>query len=197
MTELDFDNPQPPSETRNPAPRVESRAVEPREEHSRRDRMVDVKALSSVAGAPGMARRDFLHGALAVAGVPPLCCTSTLLPARSVKFENDRISIDLDSVPELRRSGAAFAVADAERKLNLLIVHAAHNRYVALDRSCTHGGAQCTYNNRRHTLQCTSLNHAEYDLNGTLLHGRTHGNLKSYETQAVRSTLVILLGQKD
>ena len=36
-----------------------------------------------------------------------------------------------------------------------------------MDRSCTHGGAQCTYNPKHHTLQCTSLNHAEYDLGGT------------------------------
>jgi hypothetical protein len=28
-----------------------------------------------------------------------------------------------------------------------------------------------------------SLNHAEYDLRGTLLHGRTHGNLRTYKTE--------------
>lgn len=157
--------------------------------------MADVKPLSSVRSTAKIARRDFLQGAFALAGVPPLCCTSTLLPASSVTFEPGRISIDLDHVPELRRSGAAFAVVDTARKLNLLIVHAAHNRYVALDRSCTHGGAQCTYNKKRRTFQCTSLNHAEYDLNGTLLHGRTHGNLRSYRIQATRSTVVILLEQ--
>jgi len=158
--------------------------------------MADVNPLLPVASAPVMARRDFLQGAFAVVGVPPLCCTSRLLPATSVTFEADRICIDLDHVPELCRSGAAFAVVDTARKINLLIVHAAHNRYVALDRSCTHGGAQCTYNKKRKTLQCTSLNHAEYDLNGTLLHGRTHGNLKSYKVQAARSTVVVFLERK-
>jgi Rieske Fe-S protein len=62
-----------------------------------------------------------------------------------------------------------------------------------MDRSCTHGGAQCTFNPKRHTLQCTSLNHAEYDLQGTLLHGRTHGNLRTYETKTSGATVEIWL----
>jgi hypothetical protein len=42
----------------------------------------------------------------------------------------------------------------------------------------------CTYNSKRRTVQCTSLNHAEFDLQGTLLHGRTHGNLRTYTARA-------------
>ncbi len=140
-----------------------------------------------------MDRRDLLKGALAITGLPPLCCLTDLLPASSVAFASDRITVDLERVPQLGRVGAAFAVVDTPRKINLILIHSAHGQYVALDRTCTHGGAMCTYNRKRHTLQCTSLNHAEYDLRGTLLHGRTHGNLEAYEVRAAGSKVTIML----
>jgi nitrite reductase/ring-hydroxylating ferredoxin subunit len=105
-----------------------------------------------------------LHGALAFSGVPPLCCTTRGLPPESVSFEPGKITVTLDRIPELRRPGAAFSIVTEIRKINLILIHAGRGQYVTLDRSCTHGGAQCTYNAKRRTLQCTSLNHAEYDL---------------------------------
>jgi nitrite reductase/ring-hydroxylating ferredoxin subunit len=102
----------------------------------------------------------------------------------------------LSKAPELRAPGSSCAVVDAERKLNIIVARVEKGRFVALDRSCTHGGAQCTYNHKRHTLRCTSLNHAEYDLNGTLLHGRTHGNLRAYRTHLAGTRLEILLEEK-
>jgi Rieske Fe-S protein len=96
----------------------------------------------------------------------------------------------------LRRTGAAFAIFDQNRTINLILAHSEHHQYVALDRACTHNGAMCTYNRKRQTLQCTSLNHAEYDLRGTLLHGRTHGNLRAYEVENREPLLTILLGPK-
>ena len=127
-------------------------------------------------------RRLFLTSAAALTGLPPLCCTTQPLPDESVCFSGEAITVDLTRAPGLRKNGAAFRIVNEERKINLILIHAGGGEYVTLDRSCTHGGAQCTYNPKRHTLQCTSLNHAEYDLRGTLLHGRTHGNLRRYET---------------
>ncbi len=141
----------------------------------------------------GIERRDLLRGALAAAGVAPLCCTTPALSDESVTFADGRITVNLARVPELRRTGAAFSIVDQSRGINIILIHARRGGYVAMDRSCTHGGAQCTYNPKRRTVQCTSLNHAEYDLHGTLLHGRTHGNLRTYATEALGSTLVIEL----
>jgi nitrite reductase/ring-hydroxylating ferredoxin subunit len=138
-------------------------------------------------------RRHFLQGALAATGLPPLCCTSQALPASSIAFEPGKITVELARAPELRRAGSAFNVVDEGRKINFLLLHAERGHFVALDRACTHGGAQCTYNPKRHTLQCTSLNHAEYDLRGTLLHGRTHGNLRTYPTKFSGSIVEIML----
>jgi nitrite reductase/ring-hydroxylating ferredoxin subunit len=138
-------------------------------------------------------RRQFLQRALAISGFPPLCCTTPALAPAGIAFDSGKVTIDLARVPDLRRIGAAFSIIDEGRKLNLILIHVRRGIYVAMDRTCTHGGAQCTYNPARHTLQCTSLNHAEYDLRGTLLHGRTHGNIRAYETKASGATVQIRL----
>ena len=143
-----------------------------------------------------MERRHFLQGALAVTAIPPLCCTTQALPQASVAFEPGKITVDLARAPELRRAGAAFSIVEEGRKINLILIHAERAHYIAMERTCTHGGAMCTYNPKRHTLQCTSLNHAEYDMRGTLLHGRTHGNLRTYETTTRGSIVEIKLENK-
>jgi len=131
-----------------------------------------------------------------LAGVPPLCCTSPEVPHESVSYEGATLILDLNKASDLRPVGSARAVVDASRKLNIIVAHTQKKRFVALDRSCTHGGAQCAYNHKRRSLQCTSLNHAEYDLNGTLLHGRTHGNLHSYQVRLAGTRLEISFEKK-
>ncbi len=142
----------------------------------------------------GLERRRFIQGSLGLFGVVPLCCSTPEVASGSVRFEGGRLLIDLEKAPELHRVGSAAAVIDTARAVNLIVARTGKNEFVALDRSCTHGGAQCTYNHKRRTVQCTSLNHAEYDLKGTLLHGRTHGNLRAYEVRRTGSLLEIRLG---
>ncbi len=145
-------------------------------------------------GAPPHSRREVLSQSLGLAGLPPLCCATPEVAPEGVRFEGTLLVVDLDRAPELRQAGSARAIVDATRGVNVLVACTDAGRYAALDRTCTHGGAMCAYNHRRRTLQCTSLNHAEYDLHGTLLHGRTHGNLRAYETRCRGSRLEIALG---
>ena len=140
-----------------------------------------------------MQRRDLLRGSLLLAGVPPLCCTTPLASRASVTFQGSTVVLDLNGIADLQAVGGAVAVVDEARGLNILVAHTDNGCYAALDRTCTHGGAQCTYNHKRKSLRCTSLNHAEYDLNGTLLHGRTHGNLRAYPARLTGTRLVISL----
>ena len=130
-----------------------------------------------------VSRRQVLQGSLALAGIP-VCCLTELVPRDCVTYDGELLRLKLSEGSGLRQPGSARAVVDAERKLNIIVIHESPGNFVALNRSCTHGGAQCAYNRRRRTVQCTSLNHAEYDLAGVLLHGRTHGNLRTYEVRA-------------
>jgi nitrite reductase/ring-hydroxylating ferredoxin subunit len=145
---------------------------------------------------PRFNRREWIQGSLMLAGVPPLCCTTPQAPPESIGYRGDTLVIDLAKVPDLGPVGSARAVVDPGRKLNIVVAHASRRRYVALDRSCTHGGAQCAYDHKRQTVRCTSLNHAEYALDGTLLHGRTHGNLRTYPVRLAGASLEISLGDR-
>jgi nitrite reductase/ring-hydroxylating ferredoxin subunit len=154
-------------------------------------------ATSEIEPAEDLNRRQLLRGSLGFAGVLPLCCRTPEIRREGTRYDGSNLVIDLRNVPELDRVGSAGAFVDMDRKVDIIVAHTASHRYVALDRSCTHAGAQCTYNHKRQTLQCTSLNHAEYDLKGTLLHGRTHGNLRTYEARRSGSLLEIRLARKD
>jgi nitrite reductase/ring-hydroxylating ferredoxin subunit len=136
-------------------------------------------------------RRDVIGGALALAAVPPPCCVTPRAEVGCFRLEGQRLILDLRRAPELRPPGGSLAIFDKAHQLNLLVAHVGKGRYAALDRTCTHGGAMCAYDRKRRTLRCTSLNHAEYDLNGTLLHGRTHGNLRSYPARRRANALEI------
>jgi nitrite reductase/ring-hydroxylating ferredoxin subunit len=131
---------------------------------------------------------------LAAVAAWPLCCRSEAAAAGSYRFEGTRLVLDLRQTPQLRKVGSAVAMVDAARKVNLIVARVGPRAYAALDRTCTHGGAMCAYNHAHQTVQCTSLNHAEYDLQGTLLHGRTHGNLRAYSSRVVGTRLEIDLG---
>lgn len=139
-------------------------------------------------------RRDLLQGAVALA--VPLCCSTPLAPERSIGYRGDTLLLNLDEMSDFPKVGEARAVVDFTRKLNLLVMHASEESFVALDRACTHGGAPCTYNHRRQSVRCTSLNHAEFDLKGTLLHGRNHGNLRTYPVRRVGNVLEVELAVK-
>jgi nitrite reductase/ring-hydroxylating ferredoxin subunit len=147
-------------------------------------------------GSGGFNRRTFLQNSMLLGGVAPFCCTTPAAPPESVSFEGATLVLDLRRIPDLRAVGSACAVVDAGRKVNIIVARSDSRHYVALDRSCTHGGAQCTYVHRRCRLRCTSLNHAEYELDGTLLHGRTHGNLRAYSVRLDGARLRIALEEK-
>ena len=76
-------------------------------------------------------RRRFLQGALAVAAIPPLCCTSQRLSPSSFKIETGKITVNLATAPELQTTGAAFAIVDPDHGVNLILIHKDHGRYVA------------------------------------------------------------------
>ena len=131
-----------------------------------------------------------------MAGLPPLCCTTPEIPPASFTIQGAVLTIDLQRAPELRKSGGAVRVVDLERKVNLIVVHPARNRFAALDRSCTHGGAQVVYNGRNQTVQCTSWGHSEFALDGTVLGGSAKRPVRAYEIRRAGDRLEIVLEAK-
>jgi Rieske Fe-S protein len=123
-----------------------------------------------------------------------LCCTSEELAPAAFTFQGAALLIDLERAPALCKTGGSVKVVDLGHKVNLIVVHAEGNRFVALDRSCTHGGAQVVYNRHNRTVQCTSWGHSEFALDGALLGGSAKRPLKSYPVRRAGDRLEVLLG---
>jgi nitrite reductase/ring-hydroxylating ferredoxin subunit len=138
-------------------------------------------SLSDFEVKAGSSRREFFAGAtLSAAGIMPLCCGTPDAAASSWSIVDNVLRINLEREPGLKKTGEPRVVVEVNRKLNIIVVQHEKGRWAALDRTCTHGAGMCAYEKRRRTIRCTSLNHAEYTLEGVLLHGRTHGNLRAY-----------------
>jgi Rieske Fe-S protein len=123
----------------------------------------------------------------------PLCCTTEEIPSTSFTISGGSLIIDLKKTPALANPGRAVKVVDVDRKINLIVVHEKRNHFVALDRSCTHGGAQVAYNRYNGTVQCSSWGHSEFALDGTLLGGSARRPLRSYKVQHTGDQLEIML----
>ena len=143
-----------------------------------------------------MNRRQLIQSSLAMAGLPPLCCTTPEIPPASFTVQGAVLIIDLKRAPVLRKPGGAVRVVDLERKVNLIVVHSTRNRFAALDRSCTHGGAQVVYNSHNQTVQCTSWGHSEFALDGAMLGGSAKWRLRAYEIRRAGDRLEIILEAK-
>lgn len=149
-------------------------------------------ASSAFKDASGNSRREFLT----VLSLAPLCCVSQPAVDGSWSIADGALKIDLKSEPVLRKVGEARTIVESGRKLNIIVVQHEQGKWTAVDRTCTHGGAMCAYQQRSRTLRCTSLNHAEYTLDGKLLHGRTHGDLRSYAVSRRGDWLEVDLGAR-
>jgi Rieske Fe-S protein len=133
-----------------------------------------------------------MRNSLALLGVP-LCCTTEEIPAASYRYRGEALEIDLAKTPAIARTGGAVKLVDLGRDLNIIIVHPEKDRFAALDRSCTHGGAQVAYNRHHRTVQCTSWGHSEFALDGKVLGGSAKEPLRTYEVRRSGNRLVILL----
>jgi nitrite reductase/ring-hydroxylating ferredoxin subunit len=116
----------------------------------------------------------------AAAGLSGVCCTTEEAPAGSFTVLGTTLTIDLTHLRSLARRGSAARVVDTGRGINLIVVRDSHGRFAALERSCTHGGAQVVYNGRNDTVQCTSWGHSEFALDGAVLGGSARKPLRRY-----------------
>lgn len=137
-------------------------------------------------------RRDLLVllPAVALGKVPLRCCDSEPLSTSGIAFTKEKISIDVRVV---RRTGVAYKIVDAERKVNLILAHPEKDRYVALERLCTHGGGPVAYNFDKRTVQCTCWGQSEFDMEGKVLFGPAKKPLRVYPVAVVGRTLEIRL----
>ncbi len=134
-----------------------------------------------------------LASAVSMAGAKELCCTTPEAPAGSYRIDGGEILLEIDKVPSLGRKGGAVKVVDIDRGVNLIVVEPEKGRFAALERSCTHGGAQVVYNGVNRTVQCTSWGHSEFALDGQVLGGSAKKRLPVHEVRLEGGLLRIRL----
>ena len=144
----------------------------------------------------GMNRRELLQSSFAMTGATALCCTTPDIPPGAITIQDQSLIVNLEQAPALNKPGAAAKLVDVERSINLIIVQPEKDRFAALDRSCTHGGAQVSYNRHRSTVQCTNWGHSEFALDGEVLGGSARQPLRTYRVRREGNRLEILLGDK-
>jgi Rieske Fe-S protein len=143
--------------------------------------------------AHSFSRRTLLASASSLAGAHPLCCTTPEVPAGSYRIEAGEILLETGKVPSLGRKGGAAKVIDLDHGVNLIVVEPEKGRFAALERNCTHGGAQVVYNGVNRTVQCTSWGHSEFALDGRVLGGSAKKPLPAHEVRREGKLLRIKL----
>ena len=141
-----------------------------------------------------LSRRDLLESPMLLVGAPSLCCSVAEVPPAAVVRSGETVVIDLARTPELRRAGTAARIDDPAGKRNVIVLHASRGRFVALDRTCTHGGGPIAWNPGKKTVQCTCWGHSEFALDGAILGGPAKKPLPVYPTRLEGDRLEIRLG---
>lgn len=136
-----------------------------------------------LTGNGSMSRRELM------AGLGGACCTTEEAASGSFHIEGNLLTVDLRHIPP----DGAVKIIRPDIGLNLIIIRSRRGHYAALDRSCTHGGAQVTWNKRNRTVQCTSWGHSEFALDGKVLGGSARRPLRSYPVVVDRGKLVVRL----
>lgn len=73
------------------------------------------------------------------------CCSTPDLEPASLSFGHTTLTVNLAQAPSLAEVGDAAFLVNPERHLELTLVRAAPDRFVALSRNCTHGGQVVSY----------------------------------------------------
>jgi Rieske Fe-S protein len=123
-----------------------------------------------------ISRRAWLQTGALLSGAPCAClaqasndCCVVPEALDGVRIQPGLVTIDLERIPDLNRSGAFVKVVDAAHKLQIIVAHSAKNQFVALDQKCTHGGGALTYVHKYRHLYCTCWGHSKFALDGSVL----------------------------
>lgn len=154
--------------------------------------------------APLTRRELLLNGALLVGGgclchrtrgadAKSTCCSTPDLEPDALTFEERAVTVNLAQAPSLSEVGDAAFLVNPERQVELIVVHAAPDRYVALSRACTHGGQVLSYARKRGALVCNNYNHSIFDLEGKVVKGPAASPLTSYPVALKSGQLEISL----
>ena len=112
----------------------------------------------------------------------------------SYTIDGNQIQIDLTLVPELQEIGGSVKLKHGngdEELIKVLIARRGENEYLSIENRCTHGGREIAYDHELQCLQCVSVSHSKFDLQGNVTGGPAPGPLTVYQNILKGNSLVI------
>lgn len=151
-------------------------------------------------------RRGFLTGALALTAMTAagLCLCSLVgckkrkastpvIPKEFVQIKSKSITVDVANVDALKPVGGSAKIVDSNLRRQVIVIHAARNRYVALSNRCTHRGAEVEYSPKDRALKCVNYGHSTFRLSGQVVRGPASKPLKTYNVLFFEGKLEVFL----
>ncbi|PWW81026.1 (2Fe-2S)-binding protein [Prosthecochloris marina] len=122
-----------------------------------------------------------------------ICATPKPQQEQSWKKVDEKITIDLNMMPELGSKGSAIRIEGKGVDIPVLVVHGDDGEYHAFENRCTHGKRALDPVPGTKTVQCCSIGTSTFNYDGTLVEGPGKGPLKVYEVSRMGETLSIVV----
>lgn len=122
-----------------------------------------------------------------------LCVTRKPAKQDSWKFEDGKLTVDLQAMPELSPKGSAVRLEGGGLAEPVLLVHGDDGGFHAFRNRCTHGKRALDPVPGAGTVQCCSVGTSTFDYSGKLIEGPAKGPLTVYGVDKQGETLLITL----
>ena len=107
-------------------------------------------------------------------------------------YESGQLTISLDRIPELTRSGTAVRFEGKSLPARVLVVFGEDKQYQAFHNRCTHfGHRRLDYVPGTETVQCCSVNKSTYTFDGNKIHGPDPRPIRTYPVDVAERELRI------
>ena len=99
-------------------------------------------------------------------------------------YESGILTISLDRIPELTRSGKAVRFEGKSLPVRVLVIFGEDRQYQAFHNRCTHlGHRRLDYVPGTETVQCCSVNKSTYTFDGDKIHGPAPQSIRTYPVE--------------
>ncbi len=107
-------------------------------------------------------------------------------------YESGELTVNLERIPELTRSGTAVRFEGKNLPERVLVVFDENEKYQALHNRCTHlGHRRLDYVPETDTVQCCSVNKSTYTLAGEKIYGPAPSPIHTYPVEVTEGKLII------
>ena len=122
-----------------------------------------------------------------------ICATNMPLDEGCWTFENGKIVVDLNRVPELAGASGAIRLEEKDLTERILVFQGEDGQYYAFQNSCPHIKRRLDPLPGKNQVQCCSLGQSTFDYAGKLVSGSAQGDVQTYAVSVESNRLLITL----